>query len=154
MLKYQNEATSGQYLEKILNDKNVPLEGIVVKSQLKDFMKNPKKGFYILNYGRFFQGTHWAVINVIDKYNFEFFSSFGDPPLQAIKNDSNVDTIYNNLKIQSNYSNNCGMYCVAYILWRNSKRTFKSFIDNFSAVDSERDLLKNDRKVFNIINSF
>lgn len=127
---------------------------ILVKSQLPELMKKPIPGFYILNYGKILAGTHWAVIHVLDRHNLEFFSSFGDPPLRAIAENSKVDTVANNLKIQSNLSNNCGLYCVAFILWRSSGKDFKSFLEQFQAVESERDLFKNDRKMIGMLNTF
>lgn len=151
---HQNRATSASEVKNILQSKGVKLNSVIVKDQISDLIKNPKSGFYLLNYGTWFEGTHWAVIHVIDKNNFEFFSSFGDPPLLEIAKARSIDTVYNNLKIQSNLSDNCGLYCVAFILWRNSKRSFDSFIKQFEAVDSEKKLLENDKKMIGIINAF
>lgn len=70
-------------------------------------------------------GKHWVAFFIKDKNTIEYFDTFGCwPP----KNNSLYDYItenfqnivYNKLKIQANYEDACGPYCI-YFLWNRCK---------------------------------
>lgn len=151
----QNRATTTRELEEILHQKGVKnFKGVFVKALLPSILKERAKGFYIINYGNLLEGTHWSAFQIVDKNNANFFSSYGDMPLKAICEQEDLETVYNNLKFQSNYSSNCGLYCVAWILWMSSGRSFSSFTKLLQDVDSEKTLLSNDKVIINLINQF
>jgi len=142
-----NPLTGKEINEALSNVKDY--RGLVIKFQLdKEWFKNAKDGFYVINYGQLFEGTHWVAMELRGK-NILYFSSLGDKPLK-IFDTIKYKVIYNNYKFQSNYSANCGLWCIVFIRWMNSGRGFKEFSDLFYPHDSEKLLLNNDRKMISL----
>jgi hypothetical protein len=96
-------------------------------------------------------GEHWLAF-YIDINGAEFFDSYGNSPnyfghdlvnyLNKYKN-----WIFNKTKIQGN-SNNCGYYCILFIMYR-SKNKLKEFFNEFRF-----NSVKNDFKLEKLIKKF
>ncbi len=144
-----NKPLTGSEINEYLKDVS-KYRGLLIKSQLdKDFFRTAKDGFYILNYGRIFEGTHWVAFE-LDGNTITYFSSLGDRPLR-IFDAIPQRVIYSNYKLQSNYSMNCGLWAVAFILWRSLGRDLKDFANLFMPHDSEKLLLDNDRIMLSLL---
>lgn len=144
-----NKPLTGSEINEYL--KNVPgYQGLFIRSQLdKDFFSGLKNGFYILNYGKVFEGTHWVAFEV-NGNKITYFSSLGDKPLK-IFDTIPQQVVYSNYKLQSNYSMNCGLWAVAFIKWRSLGRSLKDFANLFIPHDSEKLLLENDRVMLSLL---
>lgn len=97
-------------------------------------------------------GTHWVGFYFPIKGNIEYFDSIGELPLSLHhlkflqKNGQNF--IHNNKRLQGYFSSVCGNYCVMYLLHRAKKKSYKSFIKQFS-----NNLVNNDEKVIKMYKS-
>ena len=80
-------------------------------------------------------GEHWTALIVSDN-DCLFFDSLGDEMknidlLERLKSLGVAQYKYNSCKIQSIFSNNCGYYCVAFILSFIRGFSYASFMNNF-----------------------
>lgn len=96
-------------------------------------------------------GKHWVAFyfrSGSDKA--EFFDSFGGRPrkkefLDFIKKNS-TSYIYNNRKLQSNWSIVCGQYAVSFLFFRCGKKSMQTFTRQFDVKKPDQ----NDRKILEI----
>ena len=135
-------------LENLAGFYKIHLNGIFMKDQMPD---KPKNGCYIINLQSSTQGngTHWTSLFIYKKMSY-YFDSFGAPPPNEIilfsKKRKSQHLLYSNWIIQDLSSENCGWYCLGFLLfmWKNRqninlKEVFNQFVNNF-----QDDTLKND----------
>lgn len=95
-------------------------------------------------------GSHWvAIIN--DQRSCHFFDSFGlpiyvTPILSTLKENKIKKYSYNSYQIQPYTSDNCGYYCIAFVLSYLAGYNYNDFLKNFST-----NISKNDNICYNLI---
>ena len=82
------------------------------------------------------EGEHWTAL-IVEGNKCSFFDSFGYQLLnpKVLKSLKNIDIIqyqYSNASIQPIFSNNCGYYCIAFILSYLKGFTYSDFLNLFS----------------------
>jgi len=138
-------STSNFELEKIAEFLHLNLISVCQKDQLDEFDK-VDNGFYIINNQSSADGdgTHWTCLYLNKKESF-FFCSYGAPP-------SNEIIVFcrgftkrlktNNSIIQSLHSNNCGYYCLGFILFMtHNNYNYMEFIKSFQDSTRRNDLI-------------
>jgi hypothetical protein len=126
-------------LEELAKHYKLPLVKVVMKDELGNKLKN---GNYIINLQSSFQGdgTHWTALKVQSKKAI-FFDSFGVFPSEEIKNfvllRKGMTLGFNHKDIQDMKSENCGYFCLAFLLFlKHSKKNIfdatNQFTNNFS----------------------
>ena len=87
-------------------------------------------------------GTHWCAIFLDGKGNIEFFDSYGHGPdhygffiSQFVKQNCMKGLIVNRKRLQSDFSNVCGMYCLFYLYQRLQGVPMRDIFKAFSPVD-------------------
>lgn len=97
------------------------------------------------------KGEHWLAIYFDSYKNAEFFDSFGyDPKFYKLTNffkDKCFECTFNNIRIQSLFSDFCGHYSCLYILYKLKKKPLSKLLKNFSF-----NLLQNDFIIQKLIN--
>ena len=106
--------TNNQELMEIMNEINIPLNGIYMKDNLPNILKS---GNYIINLNSQGQpGSHWVCCKIIGK-NIYYFDSFGGYPIESIMTKSkqnNMNVYYSTRQYQHINSELCGWFCVAF----------------------------------------
>ena len=98
-------------------------------------------------------GSHWvAIIN--DQRSCHFFDSFGlpiyvTPILKTLKENRIKNYSYNSCQIQPYTSDNCGYYCIAFVLSYLAGHNYNDFLKNFST-----NISKNDNICYNLIEKY
>ena len=97
-------------------------------------------------------GTHWiAIFMPREGMCLEYFDSYGLPPnnkfILSFLGENNLSYCYNRGQIQKFGSDECGEYCIFFLLLRFSGVEFEKIINIFT-----NDLEQNDEFVSNIIN--
>ena len=92
-------------------------------------------------------GEHWTALIVSDKKCL-FFDPLGCEILnifllETLKGVGITKYKYNSCQIQSTFSNNCGYYCVAFILSFIRGFSYASFMNNFVSELEQNDFLCN-----------
>ena len=82
-------------------------------------------------------GEHWVAIYMSTEGELEYFDSFGLPPLHAeiiefLDNNCVNGWSYNTITFQSIYSTTCGMYCVIYLYFKCTGKSFYDFTALFN----------------------
>ena len=90
-------------------------------------------------------GEHWTALIVTDKKCL-FFDPLGCEMLnvsllKTLRNAGITMYKYNNCQIQSIFSNNCGYYCVAFILSFVCGYSYPRFMSNFVTKIKQNDLI-------------
>jgi hypothetical protein len=145
-----NELSNFDMLE-ILDNKNLPINGIYSKDRLPSL----KKGFYIINIQNSDEGsgTHWTCLY----YNNDdsiYFDSFGfAAPMEVQQHLKNYS--YNDKQVQNIDSTACGYYCIAFIQYlhdkKNKNKSFETFLNIFKTNQLYNDvILKNLTKIKDI----
>ena len=135
-------------LENLAGFYKIHLNGIFMKNEMPT---KPINGLYIINLQSSTQGngTHWCSLFIYKKMSY-YFDSFGAPPPNEIilfsKKKKRGHLLYSNWIIQDLTSENCGWYCLGFLLYMfknrqniNLKEVFNQFVNNF-----QDDTLKND----------
>lgn len=98
-------------------------------------------------------GTHWCAIFFDGKGNTEFFDSYGHPPdhygyfiTHFLKQNCKKPLIVNRKRLQSNFSNVYGMYCLFYLHQRFQGLSMKDIFNSFSPIHFSL----NDMYIYNI----
>ena len=107
-------------LEDLCEHYRIPLIGIYMKDQLPSRVRN---GNYIINLdssnGGKNKGTHWTAL-VIHNKDALFFDPFGATPSieirQFVKRRKGVHLGFNNWVIQDLISENCGYFCLSFLM--------------------------------------
>lgn len=123
----------------------------------KDLLNNCKfvdNGFYIINNQDSSEGngTHWTALFLSKNISF-FFDSFGCSPsveiVKFVKRFKSKHLYYNNFIIQDLKSDNCGYYCIAFILFieRNKKGNYNNLLETIDEFINffDDDTIRNDR---------
>lgn len=98
-------------------------------------------------------GEHWvAIIN--DQEGCYFFDSFGlpiyvPPIIKTLKENKVAKYSYNSCQIQPFTSDNCGYYCIAFILSYLEGLNYNNFLNNFST-----DIGENDNICYSLIEKY
>ena len=106
-------------LENLAGFYKLPLIGIFMKNEMPT---KPVNGCYIINLQSSTQGngTHWTGLFIYKKMSY-YFDSFGAPPPDEIilfaKKKKGGHLLYNNWIIQDLKSENCGWYCLGFLLF-------------------------------------
>ena len=93
-------------------------------------------------------GTHWVAFYFVSKEEGEFFDSYGLPPnhyKSSFKNfldKHSYDWNFNDRKLQSNWSDVCGHYCIFYLSHRARGFSMKKIVQLFG-----NDTMLNDTSV-------
>jgi hypothetical protein len=131
-------STSNIELENIARYFNLPVVGIMQKDLLHDY-DYVNNGFYIVNNqsSSTGSGSHWTALYLNKNTSF-FFCSYGSPPSKEIvsfvkKYSKHLHN--NNSIIQDLHSDNCGYYCIGFILFMknnnyNHLKYIKAFVDD------------------------
>lgn len=83
------------------------------------------------------EGRHWCAFFVDNNGQVEFFDSYGRSPeynssfFKKWLNDNALTVKYNDVQIQSDYSNVCGLYCLFYLRQRLCGLTMNDIISYF-----------------------
>lgn len=82
------------------------------------------------------EGRHWLAIYIDSNEVAEYFDSFGIPPnnnnfIKFIRRNSRSWS-FNDIGLQSYFSNVCGKYCLCYLYFKSQNYTLKDFIGKFS----------------------
>ena len=109
-------------LEELCKHYKIPLRFCGMKDELPS-KKGSSDGNYIINLQSSFQGegTHWTALNVSGN-SAAFFDSYGAPPSIEIEQfcKRNKKTLaFNNWIVQDLKSENCGSFCLAFLLFLN-----------------------------------
>ena len=81
-------------------------------------------------------GTHWVAIYIDKCSNALYFDSFGLPPFvpdhinRLRKNCKKIR--WNNVRLQSDFSDVCGQYCIMFLRYMSEGLGYHKFIENFS----------------------
>lgn len=93
------------------------------------------------------EGEHWIAIYFDKHRNCSFFDSFAKSPYyyglnNYLKNNSNRVEI-NRKKIQSNFSNFCGLYCIFFLIFKLKGRSMFYFQSLFKSDPDKNDQMFN-----------
>jgi len=96
-----------------------------------------RRGAYVINMDNHDEpGSHWVA--VFDDGNVEYMDSYGRPPLDArCIAFLGSDYDYNTLKLQRQYSQACGFYCVYYIIQRARGYSAEQILSMLDNADSD-----------------
>ena len=102
-----------------------------------DKLPTRKKGCYVINTDDHDEpGSHWVAV-FDDGENVEYMDSYGHPPLDARCLNFLGDTFsFNTVRLQQQYSNACGFYCVYFLLHRSRTLTANYIISMLARSDS------------------
>jgi hypothetical protein len=94
-------------------------------------------------------GTHWIAFYFPSEGEGEFFDSYGRSPnyykeFKKFLGKHSWD--YNERKLQSDWSDVCGQYCIFYLSYRARSVSMKKIVQMFS-----NDTMLNDQKVFRFV---
>lgn len=131
-------STDNFELDEIARKYNLPLIGIVQRDKLKT-LPYYNNGFYIINTEPSTSGSgkHWQCLYLNKNTSF-FFCSFGNPPptdvISYVKKYSK-HLKNNNMIIQNLKSDNCGYFCIGFILFMIHNNY--NYLDYITAFDDE-----------------
>ncbi len=75
-------------------------------------------------------GQHWLAFYQTQDNSVDFFDSFGRP-LSFYNFETDKHVVQQNCQIQSDWSDNCGKFCMFFIFMRSSGYSYASVIDMF-----------------------
>jgi len=80
-------------------------------------------------------GEHWIAIHYFRNKKAQFFDSFGHSPtfygLESYMKQTSNSYTYNSKKVQSIYSNYCGLYAVLFLFFKARYRSLEYFLKQF-----------------------
>lgn len=135
-------STSNDDLNKIARFYNLPLVGVCQRDKLCE-LPYVNNGFYIINTQPSTQGygKHWQCLYLNKQTSF-YFCSFGNPPPTDVVHycrNYSKHLKNNNLIIQNIKSDNCGYFCIAFMLFMvNNNYNYLEFINAFDEDDTTR----------------
>jgi hypothetical protein len=130
------KALSNFDIIKICKDMGLPLEGILMRDEIK---KNIKHGYSIINLNTSKEdGSHWTCVlyTPLKSYYFDSFGFVAPEELDEVIKPYE----YNDRDIQDFNSEACGHYCIAFIKFLHNKK------DKDDAYRAFNRLFKNNRK--------
>lgn len=125
--------------------------GVYARDELPVLRKFPC--CFILNTAkRTHEGKHWLAFYFDTKKRCYFFDSYGNKPdffnLENYIKKLTNKVIYNKKIIQSWSSQNCGFYCVIFLILKSSNYSMKTITNQFSDICEENDEKINKLKNF------
>ena len=105
-----------------------------------------KQMFFIINLDPSWEkGSHWVAVMSTSKGFCEYFDSFGwDSPYAHLKKGLLKNNyIFSQKRLQHSFSTTCGQWCLLFIYYRCSGKSYKKFLSLFST----KNKMKNDIKV-------
>lgn len=114
-----------------------------------DFVKYPS-GFIVNTDVHSKAGTHWLSLYIERNGRVEFFDSYGKPPsyynncLTEWINRHSLVIRNNHRRIQGDFSNVCGIYCLHYLHQRRAGRSMEEIVHHFS----DTNYRENDQFIF------
>jgi hypothetical protein len=134
--------SSNDELEHLARIYNLPLIAVCQRDRLKDY-DYVNNGFYIINTESSVDGfgKHWQCLYLNKNMSF-YFCSFGNPPptdiIEYVRKYSK-HFINNNMIIQNINSDNCGYFCIGFILFMiYNKYNYTKFLKAFDETNSKR----------------
>lgn len=113
---------------------------VCASDQLPDTLSSLPTGFIVNTDDHSKPGTHWCAFYLDHKGNCEFFDSYGNSPehyndyLWNFSRQSISKTVvFNNKKMQSNFSNVCGLYSLFFLHQRFKGVSMNQIVNTFSA---------------------
>lgn len=113
--------------------------GVYAADQAPEYIRHG--GFIINTDASSKPGKHWCACYFNGSGQAEFFDSYGKPPsyynnafASCLQNNSVVQ-LYNTKKLQSNYSNVCGQFCLYYLIHRTRGQKFKDIVDTLQVTE-------------------
>lgn len=136
---------NGIQLQKILETNpqtNQTFLGVFARDELPQINRYPSC-FIINTQKRNHPGEHWLAFYIDSNKICDFFDSFGNSPKffkleQYIKKYSN-GVVYNQKQIQSWKSQNCGFYCLLFLILRSSGYNMENFVGFFYDLSEKND---------------
>ena len=123
MKKISNELSDID-IKKILDDRDITINGIYMKDQLPHQLKI---GFYIINLQSSTEGkgTHWTCLYYYPSMSI-YFDSFGFVPPMEVEEKINK-YIYNSRDLQNYNDTSCGFFCISFIIFLYNKKISITF---------------------------
>ena len=124
-------------------------KGVFARDELPIISSYPSC-FVINTAKRNHPGQHWIAIYIERNKTCTFFDSFGNHPsyfklMRYITNNSNR-LIFNRKVIQGLFSQNCGYYCVLFLILKSSGYSMEKISDIFYNIPEKNDQLINKYK--------
>ena len=127
--------------------------GVLAADQLPKIPLSRFPSAYIVNTDpSHMQGKHWVAFYFDEKKEGEFFDSYGNSPhsynrtfLNFLLQNSDQYQ-YNDRKLQNEYSNVCGQYCVYYLMYKSKGFSMNEIVNSLSFDHSDQyvyDFVKN-----------
>ena len=148
---YPDQSLYESEIQTIMMNKNAIYCPVIAKDEIDDIIAGGiKPTFFIMNLSnRNEEGTHWVAV-YIDKYDINYFDSFGKPPdkdvkkkLLEISNVSNIKNLkkfkYNKREIQDPMSSDCGYMSIEFLENMIKGETF-SKATNFDEKEVRREI--------------
>jgi hypothetical protein len=142
--------TTNIELSQIANHYRIPLNGILMKDEVKPSLK---AGNWIMNLDDSSgEGTHWCCF-ILTKSNVFYFDPFGfimpDNPFRAW---SKKTIYYNPIQIQDIHSQNCGMFCLGLFYYFQlipnvSDNNLLTHFDNYCEMFEDKNFKANDKMI-------
>lgn len=99
-------------------------------------------------------GSHWIAIYISKNNEIEYFDSYGMSPkniyIKSFLNKLSKKFIYNNYRLQSDFSTLCGNYCCVYLYFKTKNKSLQDFLKYFT---KHKYLHLNDKKILKQFNS-
>ena len=90
------------------------------------------------------KGSHWIVLHYILNHIVEHFNSIGRKPDEYINNilfKQNLTYKYNNKRLQSLYSNTCGLFCLFYSYYSSRNEDMVRILERFGTSYKENEFI-------------
>ena len=142
--------TSNFQLKEITKNNGIALDEVIMKDNLKNIKKKQKLSIILnLQSSDVGYGTHWVAI-WRNKNVFCYFDSFGTPaPIEVIKYAKPLTIAYSNFIVQSLGSDECGLFCIAFLHYMNNNNgdSFENYNDfinifNHNTKTNDKQLIK------------
>ena len=146
------EVLSSSDINSILSEYDI-YSGTFASDKFKLSKKVNNQAFVINTADSTSPGDHWIALIKSEAECF-FFDSFGlpiytQPILQILKQQNILCYQYNSIQIQPKVSNNCGYYCIAFILSYINRFSYDKFLNYFFY-----DVSKNDKICYDFIRKY
>ena len=136
------EVLSTSDINSILSEYDI-YSGTYASDTFKSVKKENNQAFVINTADSASPGDHWIALIKTDAECF-FFDSFGlpiytQPILSVLKQQNILNYKYNSIQIQPIASDNCGYYCIAFILSYINRFSYDKFLNYFFYDESKND---------------
>ena len=90
------------------------------------------------------KGSHWVVLHYVTSHIVEHFDSIGRKPDEHISNILFTEKLtykYNNKRLQSMYTNTCGLFCLFYSYYSSRNENMVKILDRFGNTFKENEVI-------------